>query len=241
MTARETGPTRMPTVADRVRAHVAADFTAAVVAHDLGHLDRVAHLASRIAEAEGADPEVARVSAYVHDHHRLVEDRCGEVVSPEAVWPCIQQVLAVAMAPRAWWPQVRVAVALTGRYTFAGQALGDVCGEAKAVHDADNLDAIGAIGIARAFMYGGAIGEPLWMPETLPADVYREGPTSSVIAHCYEKLIRLRDDMLTELGRALAEERTAFLMVYLRRFHEEWGDLTTAPLGRLVEGQGGLR
>jgi uncharacterized protein len=93
---------------------------------------------------------------------------------------------------------------------------------ARAVHDADKLDALGAIGIARAFMYGGAIAEPMWDPSSMPTGDYRPGPTSSVIAHCYEKLVHLGAEMTTQAGRELAVERTRFLLGFLQRFHDEW-------------------
>jgi uncharacterized protein len=224
-------------VTARVRAHVIADFVAAPVAHDLGHLDRVARLADRIAAAEGAPPEVAGVAAYVHDFHRVVEHEDGGVVRPEAPWARIERVLAECAVPDTWWPDIRDAVALTGRYRFAGDdgtSMAEASVVARCVHDADNLDAIGAIGIARAFMYGGALAEPLWQPEAERLAVYREGPSTSVIAHFYEKLVRLGADMLTATGRELAGERMAFLLEFLEHFHEEWGDAASAPIRELT-------
>jgi uncharacterized protein len=221
-------------VTERVRARVVEDFGAAPVGHDTGHLDRVARLAQWLAGEEGADPDLAGVAAYVHDYHRLVEHERGGVVAPEDAWPLVEPVLGRAGAPASWWPQVREAVTLTGRYRFAGDELAGASLVARCVRDADNLDAIGAIGIARAFMYGGAIAEPLWLPEADRLTVYREGPTSSVIAHFYEKLVRLGEDMVTDTGRRLAAERTAFLLEFLRRFHDEWGDGDSAPVRELT-------
>jgi uncharacterized protein len=222
-----------------VRARVAADFGASPAAHDIGHLDRVARLAARLAAEEGADPEVAGVAAYVHDYHRLVEHQQGGVVAPQDAWVAVEPVLDDCRVPANWWPEIREAVALTGRYGFAGDELTGASVVAGCVRDADNLDAIGAIGIARAFMYGGAIGEPLWLPDADRLTVYREGPTSSVIAHFYEKLVRLGEDMVTTTGRALAAERTAFLLEFLGRFHGEWGDAESAPLRDLTASPNG--
>jgi uncharacterized protein len=224
-----TGP-----VTERVRFRVVADFAAAPAAHDVDHLDRVARLAARLATEEGADPDLAGVAAYVHDYHRLVEHERGGVVAPEDAWASVEPVLTDCRVPETWWPEIHEAVALTGRYRFAGDEVTGASVVARCVRDADNLDAIGAIGIARAFMYGGSIAEPLWLPEAERLTVYREGPTSSVIAHFYEKLVRLGEDMLTETGRMLATERTAFLLDFLGRFHEEWGDADSAPLRDLT-------
>jgi uncharacterized protein len=224
--------------AARVRDRVAADFAVAPVAHDVGHLERVARLAQHIATREGAPPEAAAVAAYVHDYHRLAEHLTGGVVRPEAPWTDIARVLTDCAVPADWWPDIRDAVALTGHFGFAGDDLAGRSPVARCVHDADNLDAIGAIGIARAFMYGGAIAEPLWLPEAEQLAAYRDGPTSSVVAHFYEKLVLLSGDMLTGTGRALAAERQVFLLDFLRRFHEEWGDAASAPVRELTAGDG---
>jgi uncharacterized protein len=82
------------------------------------------------------------------------------------------------------------------------------------VQDADRLDAIGAIGVARAFNYGGYRNKPIWIPGD-------ESPGSSTIRHFYEKLLLLKDLMYTETGKMLAAERHAFLEAFLRQFYRE--------------------
>lgn len=226
-------------VTERVRVRVAADFDGTLAGHDISHLDRVARLAARLAAEEGAERDLAGVAAYVHDYHRLVEHERGGAVAPEDAWANIAFVLTDCQVAAAWWPEIREAVKLTGRYGFAGDDLADASLAARCVRDADNLDAIGAIGIARSFMYGGAIAEPLWVPEAERLAVYREGATSSVIAHFYEKLVRLGADMLTDTGRTLAGERTAFLLEFLRRFHDEWGDAESAPIREVIAAPNG--
>jgi uncharacterized protein len=98
--------------------------------------------------------------------------------------------------------------------------------EGKIVQDADRLDAIGAIGIARAFTYGGAKGHVLFKEDEIPRtvmteDEYHQNP-SSVIGHFYEKLLLLKEKMNTKKAIELATDRHRFMMEFLEKFKEEW-------------------
>lgn len=103
--------------------------------------------------------------------------------------------------------------------------------EGKIVQDADRLDAIGAIGIARVFTFSGWKGQLIYDPELAPRKKmsereYREG-TTTAINHIYEKLLKIKTLMNTTSGKKWAEERHAFLELYLRQFHDEWdGDFS---------------
>ncbi|MEU6700191.1 hypothetical protein [Pseudonocardia sp. NPDC046786] len=223
----------------RLREVVAADLAGADVAHDVGHLNRVAGLAARLAVREGLDGFVAAVAAYVHDHHRAAEARLGRVVAPAECRDDARAALRRAAIDESLWEPVLDAVEATGRYTFSAASQPSGPGPAAAaiaacLHDADMLDAMGATGIARAFAYGGAIGEPLWDPAAPPSsEGYRPGPTGSVVAHFHEKLLRLRGELRTAAGREMGERRHAALEEFLRRFRDEWvdahGDDATAP------------
>ena len=98
--------------------------------------------------------------------------------------------------------------------------------EGKIVSDADKLDAVGAIGIARTFAYGGAHDTPIYDPDIKPVlhqsfDEYKNS-TSHTINHFYEKLLLLKDRMNTETGRQLAAARHRFIEEFLARFYAEW-------------------
>lgn len=98
--------------------------------------------------------------------------------------------------------------------------------EAKIVQDADRLDALGAIGIARAFAYGGFKGRLLYDPEIKPADFkdtddYRKNETHT-INHFYEKLLKLKELMNTKTGKELAAKREKFTKDFLKHFYAEW-------------------
>lgn len=98
--------------------------------------------------------------------------------------------------------------------------------ELAVVQDADRLDALGAIGIARAFNYGGFKGKELYNPSVKPMsgmtkDQYRSSSTPT-INHFYEKLLLLKDRMNTATGRKMAEQRHQFMVDYLKQFFGEW-------------------
>lgn len=98
--------------------------------------------------------------------------------------------------------------------------------EVKIVQDADRLDAIGAIGIARAFAYGGKKGNPIYTPnfiaeEILTVEMYKNNKAPT-IQHFYDKLLKLKDLMNTETGKKLAEERHKYMLNFLDQFYKEW-------------------
>lgn len=98
--------------------------------------------------------------------------------------------------------------------------------EAKIVQDADRLDAIGAIGIARAFAFGGKKGQPIFHPdfltrEKMTVEEYRHGESSS-IHHFYEKLLLLKDLLNTETAKKMAEDKHRFMEKFLSQFYQEW-------------------
>jgi uncharacterized protein len=105
--------------------------------------------------------------------------------------------------------------------TVDGAAAQSQLFEYQAFADADQLDALGAIGIARAFAFGGAHHRPIWNPDPDPVTPGLYGASS--IHHFYEKLLRLHGDMYTDAARQLAAHRVAVMEEFLRTFYAEWG------------------
>lgn len=182
--------------------------------HDFDHVLRVLALAERIARAEGGDLEVVRAAALLHDLGRAEEELTGrdhaEIGAERA-----REILAGHPPERV----EAVARAIASHRFRAGPA--PETPEARALFDADKLDAIGAIGIARAFAYAGAHDQPLWAsPEVARAEGERADRYTPVHEFVV-KLSRLKDIMTTETGRAIAAERHAFMLSFFKRLEAE--------------------
>lgn len=187
--------------------------------HDYYHTERVYRLALQIAQAEGRDLFVVSLAALLHD----VDDR---KLSPETH---ATKGKAVAFMRSHDLPEdiIQAVVEIIKHLSFAGDGA-DVPDtlEGQIVQDADRLDAIGAIGIARAFAYGGSHHRPMYDPDEAPRlsmtrEEYAAGRSTS-INHFYEKLLRLKDRMNTAEGKRMAQERHRFMEQYLEKFFAEW-------------------
>ena len=188
--------------------------------HDWWHVHRVWRMAERIGTDERADLLVVSLAALLHDIADWKFHGGDDSVGPR---------VAAEMLRRHGTPEAiigRVAQ-IVAEVSFKGAGVPSVPStlEGSAVQDADRLDAIGAIGIARAFAYGGHRGQPLYDPAIEPvmhsskeAYARSRGPT---INHFHEKLLLLKDLMNTQTARTIAESRHRFMEEYLKRFHEE--------------------
>jgi len=209
--------------AGRIRGYVEADFGPENVAHDLGHLDRVWRNCEMIAEEHGGDLDVLAAASYLHDLHRALERRSNAIIRPRETGGLVRHALQELS-----FPQERIGLAVacvqaSGAHSFAAEPERVDGLEPAILKDADNLDALGAIGVARALMFGASLGEPLFLEEQEYAGSYVPGQTHSIVHHFHEKLLKLKDDMHTAVGQRLAVERHEFMLRFLGQLEAESG------------------
>lgn len=203
--------------ADTIRKQSATESSG----HDWWHIERVRTMAVRIATAEGANLLVVELAALLHDIADWKFHGGDLTAGPKAAraW------LSEHNAPLELIEQVCEIIAGIS-YKGAGVATPMSTLEGRCVQDADRLDAVGAIGIARAFAYGGHSGRLIYDPEHPPewhdnATAYHTSGGPSV-NHFYEKLLLLKDRMQTKTGRELATARHHYMEEYLQQFFAEW-------------------
>jgi uncharacterized protein len=207
-------------VPDRALIDAAKQFVRArspvIAAHDWWHIDRVRRMALQIGHDEGADLFVVELAAVLHE---VGDPKGDDEEGALRAW------LIGADAEPAVIEEVTMIVAAVS-YRGAGVTDWALPAAGRCVRDADRLDAIGAIGIARAFAYGGSNGREIYNPATTPMlhttpEAYH-GADGTTINHFAEKLLLLRDRMETRLGRELADRRHAVMVEFLDEFGREW-------------------
>ena len=189
--------------------------------HDWLHIERVWRNAKLIAQTESADLFVVELAALVHDIADSKFNNGDEEIGP-------RKAREILLTNKVANDTIEHVIAIIENISFKGgntQRTFDSI-ELQIVQDADRLDAIGAIGIARAFNYGGfknrSIFDPTIQPQlTQTKDEYKNS-TAPTINHFYEKLLLLKDRMNTTTGKQLAEQRHQFMEVYLKQFYLEW-------------------
>ena len=189
--------------------------------HDWFHIERVYNTARHIASREEADPLVVALGALLHDIADSKFHGGDEQVGPRTAREFLQQQQVDSDI-------IEHVVKIIENISFKGGKVSrDFSSlELDIVQDADRLDALGAIGIARTFNYGGYKGRTLYDPAIPPnlnmsKEEYKAS-TAPTINHFYEKLLLLKDRMNTRTGREMAEERHQFMQDYLEQFYREW-------------------
>ena len=189
--------------------------------HDWFHIERVWNNAKLIAKEEEVDMLIVELGALLHDIADAKFHNGDETVGPEKARNFLNS-LSVDEKITHHIINIIENISFKGgnfKQTFNSKEL-------EVIQDADRLDALGAIGIARAFNYGGFKNRALFNPNIKPnlrqtKEEYKKNDAPT-INHFYEKLLLLKDKMNTETGKKIAANRHQFMEIYLQQFYEEW-------------------
>ena len=188
--------------------------------HDMTHIERVVRNAKKLQEKEGGSLFLIESSAYLHD---VLDDKLVSDVE-KAKQDLISFLVLIGVEERI----IETILFIIDNVSFSAQLENDpieLTVEAKIVQDADRLDAIGAIGIARTFYYGGNKGHKMYDPTVVPRKAmtksdYRQNET--VLNHFDEKLFKLKELFQTEAGKKEADIRHQVMVDFVTQFKKEW-------------------
>lgn len=211
----------MKTLLTEVEDRVRAKFSDQEGSHDWFHIDRVRRTALYLQSQEGGDATLIELAALLHDY----SDHKYNGGDFEAGAKEVQHLLLSLSTD----PNLALQVAqIVNIVSYKGAKVADQSTslEGQIVRDADRLDAIGAIGIARAFSYGGSRGRALYDPSVSPTlhaskEAYAQDK-GHTINHFFEKLLLLKDRMETPSAQRLAAQRHAVMEQFLAQFKQEW-------------------
>jgi len=198
--------------------HIKSLFANEGSGHDWWHIHRVRNLALKIAESEGGNDFIIEMAALLHDIDDWKINGDKQTSNAESWLISIKTSKTVT----------RKILEIIDQVSFkgAGVETNATSIEAKIVQDADRLDAIGAIGIARTFAYGGNKGRPIYLPNIKPElhsdfESYKK-TTAPTINHFYEKLLLLKNRLNTATAIEIAKKRHTFMEMFLQQFFSEW-------------------
>ncbi len=211
----------MKNIIDNTVEFVKEKLEGAEAGHDWFHIERVWKLSKKIAETEHCDQEVVELSALLHDIADPKFHNGDETIALKIS----RDFLESQNVPEKMIGQVLFIIKNIS-FKNRGEAPQNLPVELKIVQDADRLDAIGAIGIARTFNFGGFKNNLMYHPDIQPKlnmskEEYKKS-NGTTINHFYEKLLLLKDLMNTKKGKEMAEERHGFMLKFLDQFYKEW-------------------
>lgn len=188
-------------------------------AHDIAHVERVVANARRIAEAEGADLAIVIPAAWLHDCVSYPKNHPDRALSSRHAAALASDWLRDQGTPPERLAAISHAIAA---HSFSAGITAETL-EARVVQDADRLEALGAIGIARCLMVGGALGRPLYHPDDPFCDSRDPDDQRFSIDHFYRKLFHVGETLHTDTARREAAHRVAFMRAFLAQLGAETG------------------
>lgn len=189
--------------------------------HDWFHIERVYKNALQIAKKEQVDVFVISIGALLHDIADSKFHNGDEKVGPKVAREFLFKLNVDSKI-------IEHIISIIENISFKGgnESQKFTSPEMDVVQDADRLDAIGAVGIARCFNYGGFKNRQLYNPDIKPnlnmSKAEYKTSTAPTINHFYEKLLLLKDKMNTKTGKQIAKDRHSFMLLYLKQFFKEW-------------------
>lgn len=214
----------MEKIINKIEKEIKWLFSSEGSGHDLYHLKRVLNIANYLQKKEGGDKTVIAVGAFLHDMHRIIGKETGKFCSPKDSLPKIREIIDKTKLTIEQKDKILHCIEYHEEYNFSkkGKTVSDI--ETLIIQDADNLDAIGAIGIGRTFAYGGVHSLAMWIPEKPFKRKYfdEDKEDASTIHHFYSKLLKLKDNMNTATGKKMAIKRHKYMEQFLREFFYEW-------------------
>lgn len=209
------------TIIDKTILFVKKQLQDAEGGHDWFHIERVFKNAVLIAQEEDCDVTVVKLGALLHDIADSKFHDGDEEIGPKMARTFLE-------SENVSEGIIEHVVQIIQNISFKGGNFEKTFSsiELEIVQDADRLDALGAIGIARTFNYGGFKNRPIYNPSIAPKlnmtkEEYKKSD-SPTLNHFYEKLLLLKDKMNTETGKKLAQERHRFMETFLSQFYAEW-------------------
>ena len=209
-------------IIEQTVAFVKEKLAGAETGHDWWHIERVWKNAKRIAAGEKVDVLIVELGALLHDIADPKFHNGDDEIGPRTARTFLEEVAVDEIV-------VTHVENIVRHISYKNSLAGDqwMSPELAVVQDADRLDALGAIGIARTFTYGGYKGRVLYDPSISPrVDMsvaeYKTSGSQTTLNHFYEKLLKLKDLMNTETGKRLALKRHEYMEAYLTQFLSEW-------------------
>jgi len=203
-----------------IRARARGFFRNAPPSHDWSHVERTYKLCVEIGKREKADLHVLKAAALLHDIARMDEDAAsGKICHAERSATMAKEILKEVDFPRTKTRQVMHCIEC---HRFRGARKPKTL-EAKILSDADKLDAIGAIGVARAYAYGGEHGYRLYgkIPKNYRLQRFKDPRIHNPVIEYRQKLQKIKDRLLTKTGREIARGRHMFLTMFFKRILSE--------------------
>ena len=210
-------------IISKLRERVEQYFSKDASGHNIDHLERTLKYALHLQSKEGGDLVVVAISAFIHDIHRIMGAEQHRFVSPKESLSVVKEFLNGIDLTKEQVEHILYAIEHHEEYSFGegGVKVHDI--ESKILQDADNLDAIGAVGIVRTFKYGMAHNVIDYDPNVpLYQNEYSESKEdASTIHHINNKLLRLGEHMNTQTARELAQEKIKLMKDFMEMYIDE--------------------